>query len=570
MGIVHSLAGIAMRQLVRGALDAVGAGAAGEGVEAVVAFLGERFTDHSQRLSKALGDANERAWTALEVALAGESFWERWQVRLARSEDQAFRQQVRAFLDAAPLADVPGEGPAFRQRCLQELRAVRRAGLLAAGSLAPRVLAREAGAWGQFDDPGRLLDAEWGAVGRVADDLEQAGHAHLARLLRLRPAPSPLPLSPKGRGEKKIPSPPGGEGTGEGGSPPLVAVAVRYFFRRAVEDDPKLFQALAFARWEALAEGQERGFAGLNRALAEHGQRVEAMLDEVQTILAETHGAVLDLQGEFREFVRAFRAAAGQVEKRVAAGFEGRRVDATRLCLRVAGRNVCLLARREVRLGKNRDNDVVVRVLPPSPANDAQTDRISRHHALLQFTRDEVVWRNLGSNGTVVAGQPLPAGASRALYQGATVSPAGVLPLTCTLCYDEPPAGAEVYTRFEQRLGFPGAPPPPQRVQAVRLRRQDGLAGREEYVVFPRGVFVGSDPACPVRVEDPSAAPLHAQVLWLGGGFWLEPLQASRTTLAERRPVAPDHLVPLYPGLTLTLGAAELTVAPYHQMHIDF
>jgi hypothetical protein len=47
----------------------------------------------------------------------------------------------------------------------------------------------------------------------------------------------------------------------------------------------------------------------------------------------------------------------------------------------------------------------------------------------------------------------------------------------------------------------------------VRLRRQDGLAGREEYVIFPRGVFVGGDPACPVRVEDPSAAPLHAQVL---------------------------------------------------------
>jgi pSer/pThr/pTyr-binding forkhead associated (FHA) protein len=295
------------------------------------------------------------------------------------------------------------------------------------------------------------------------------------------------------------------------------------------------------------------------------------MLDEVQAVLAETHGAVLDLQGEFREFVRAFRAAAGQADKRVAAGFEGRRFEATRLCLRVGGRNVCLLARREVRLGKNRDNDVVVRILPPSPANDVLTDRISRHHALLQFTRDEVVWRNLGcANGTVAAGQPLPAGASRALHQGATVSPAGVLPLSCTLCFDEPPAGAAVYGRFEQRLGFPGAPPAPQRVQAVRLRRQDGLAGREEYVIFPRGVFVGSDPACPVRVEDPSAAPLHAQILWLGGSFWLEPLQASRATLAEGRPVAPDHLVPVYPGLTLTLGVTEVTVAPYQQMHVDF
>ena len=100
MSIFLSLSSLALRQVVDGACAALGVKDSGE---AVVGFLTERFTDHSQRLTAALQSANEKAWKALEVSLAGDSLWDRCKALAARGEDQAFARQVRAFLDAAPL-----------------------------------------------------------------------------------------------------------------------------------------------------------------------------------------------------------------------------------------------------------------------------------------------------------------------------------------------------------------------------------------------------------------------------------------------------------------------------------
>src|SRR5262249_13951160 len=180
---------------------------AGEGaVAGVAAFLARHFVDYSQRLNEALRRTNEQAWRALEVALAGESLWDRCKRVLASGEEKAFREQVRPFLDACPLAELHGKD-GYRQLCLQELQVARKAGHLTAGNLDPAGLARQAGAFARFADPQALLDAEARALLEMADDLRAAGHPNLASFVALRPQ----------RGD------------------PLLVLAARYFFRRAVE-----------------------------------------------------------------------------------------------------------------------------------------------------------------------------------------------------------------------------------------------------------------------------------------------------------------------------------------------
>ncbi len=262
MVIFQSLAAFGVRQLVDGALSTVGLGGGGE---AVVAFLAARFSDHSRKLTAALEIANERAWKAFEIALAGDSFWDRCKVVLASGDDKAFREQVRAFLDANSLS---ADGDGVRAACLQELRAARKNKVLSGGSLDPKTLAHQAGALAGFADPKAVLDAEWRAVDQMADELRRAGYAKLAQLLSTRP--------PQGL--------------------PLLVIAVRYFFRRQVETDEELFRSLAFAHLERLGQAQDAGFAALDAALTQQGQRLEAMLGEIQTVVVETHGAVLDLQ----------------------------------------------------------------------------------------------------------------------------------------------------------------------------------------------------------------------------------------------------------------------------------
>jgi hypothetical protein len=127
MSVFLSLSSLALRQLVEGACAALGVK---DGGEAVVGFLTERFTDHSQRLTAALQTANGRAWKAMEVALAGESLWDRCKVALSRGEDRAFREQVRAFLDSSPLTPASVTHADVFKKALQELRAARSRGLL--------------------------------------------------------------------------------------------------------------------------------------------------------------------------------------------------------------------------------------------------------------------------------------------------------------------------------------------------------------------------------------------------------------------------------------------------------
>jgi uracil-DNA glycosylase family 4 len=271
MGIALHLSTLAVRQVVGGACQAVGVPLGEQAVEGVVGFLSSRFVDHSQHLTEALSGANDRAWRALEIALAGDSLWERCKVLLSAGEEKGFRERVRAFLTVTPQAELFGQKQ-YCQLCLRDLQAARKAGALTHGHLDPHHLARAAGNFARFSDPQRLLIAESEALEQLASDLRQAGYVNLSGLVIMRPD----------RG------------------PPLLVVAVRYFFRRAVEENAALFQGLAFAQLEGLQQSQEQGFAGLHEALTEQSARLEQLLADLQTTVAQTHTAVLDIQEEQR------------------------------------------------------------------------------------------------------------------------------------------------------------------------------------------------------------------------------------------------------------------------------
>jgi serine/threonine protein kinase len=269
---VQGLAVLALRPLVGYAVTALGIPGGellAEGVGKVVGFLGDRFKDESQRLPLALKNANEKAWQALEVALAGESFWKRL---TANGEDRGFAQQIGTFLDYVATLPELGGKPDFRQRCLDDLRKARKKGFFTGTNYDTDQLARLTGEFARYADPVGLLDAEWDFIGQLAVSLENEGHASLANLLKLRP--------PQGM--------------------PLLVIGVRYYFRRAIEEDGKLFQGVAYAKLEALGEAQQKGFAALSAAVAQQGERLEEVLGGVQAVVVQTHSAVLGLQGQIQ------------------------------------------------------------------------------------------------------------------------------------------------------------------------------------------------------------------------------------------------------------------------------
>ncbi|MEZ6067098.1 MAG: FHA domain-containing protein [Planctomycetaceae bacterium] len=249
----------------------------------------------------------------------------------------------------------------------------------------------------------------------------------------------------------------------------------------------------------------------------------------------------------------------------------------TRISLRIrkgkAVRHVCLLGGTSVRLGKQRGNDIVLRLLPPDPQEDALWGRISRNHAEIHLTPHGAEWRNGPcTNGTMVDGRKLAANQSMPLRPAQLLRPADVLGLQCTQIAESPiEATPDAYTSFERRLGRPQtehAPTGP--LAALRINRVGNFDHLEEYLLIQRGCTLGSDLGCGIVIPDGSVSMRHALILFNSHGFWLEPLQRQSPTSLDGEQIPLHRLVRLTPGMSpLRLGDVEIGVSAWQQWFVD-
>jgi serine/threonine protein kinase len=249
----------------------------GEGAEVVMRFLGDRLSDESKLLVHALETANEKAWKSMEVALAGEGFWNKFD----RAEDKAFRQQIKTLLDAMPLPLLTGRNE-FRRKCLEELQTARKKGLLLSGSA--QDVAQSPGSFLGHADQTSLVDRERSTLKEMGTELEKAGYRNLSWLISQEVQPGQA----------------------------LLVLSVKFYFRREVENNPELAASIQFTRTENLTENQAEGFRQLDDALQTHGRRIEEVLAGLATVVTEardaaveardasarTHEAALDIHAE--------------------------------------------------------------------------------------------------------------------------------------------------------------------------------------------------------------------------------------------------------------------------------
>lgn len=262
MNVFSRVSLFALAPLVSNACRAAGLGAVGEGVNAVAQFISDRVNDQSLRVVAALSEASDHAWRTLELALTGESV----ATAVDRADDKAFREQVRLFLLNSQFDGRAAADRDFTPRCLAELRAARTAGIFG-GDVDPNNL----GDLTRFADPAGLLAAEWKVADDLATDLRTGGYPTLAVFLTLRPPGDPTAV-------------------------PLLAVAVRYHFRKSVEEDPKLFQGLAFAQLERLNKAQADGTAQLAELMSRYVERLETRLGELKDTALTTRAEVRELK----------------------------------------------------------------------------------------------------------------------------------------------------------------------------------------------------------------------------------------------------------------------------------
>ncbi len=276
MSLTANLVAFALRQVV------------GDSVENLVQWVENYLSNHSQALPKALARANDRAWQALGIALAGDGFLDQVKVFFASGDDKGIREQVARFLSGNPLG-LESKSEAFRRACLGELKQLRKAKRLSLDDLNVAVVARQAATFQRHTNPASLIQGAILATTQVADAIRDWA-PNLARLLR-QPTPA---------------------------GPPLLAAAFCYFFRREVETDDELAHGLFFDGLRQLSASQAKAFGDVRQALDSLGGRFDEVFEQlgrIEVIASETQVAVLDLQVEFQRFKSAHSAGMDEVRR---------------------------------------------------------------------------------------------------------------------------------------------------------------------------------------------------------------------------------------------------------------
>lgn len=269
------------------------------------------------------------------------------------------------------------------------------------------------------------------------------------------------------------------------------------------------------------------------------------------------------------------RQYVASARKTIADGYEEYLFPCDRVSLRVTdgetSRIVCLLAKRRVCLGRNANlNDIALQIGPRSAENEERSSQISRSHARVEFQPRGVIWKNLECiGGTSVDRVLLPPEKSCLIADGAEIEPGGVLKLKATLVRYNCMLDGGAYGTFARRhLHESTIPDPVGSVQAIRLERLNNLAGQEEYVFFQRGIAVGRDITCAIRLAGSDIWSIQACVFSLGGMLWLEACQ-SGNTYVDGKALALHCLVPLRPGIQMRLAGTQIDVVPFQQPSIQ-
>jgi tetratricopeptide (TPR) repeat protein len=233
MKIVENLSALALRQLIDGASLPPGT-EAGDGVE-----LGKRLlATQGERVRTVLGRTIDLTWRALEIALAGPSWWEQVRDRVLPSEQAALNEKLPAFFNLSLLKELPAGDADFRQRCRAELHAGRQSDLLGGEP--------DAGGEANWLPQAAAPDVDRRLVEQIADELRPA-FPTLSEFLSPRP----------------------------GDNSPLLAKLARLCFCREAAATSELAALPAIA---ALSPADKASLDALADASAQHAQRLDALL----------------------------------------------------------------------------------------------------------------------------------------------------------------------------------------------------------------------------------------------------------------------------------------------------
>jgi len=209
-------------------------------------------------------------------------------------------------------------------------------------------------------------------------------------------------------------------------------------------------------------------------------------------------------------------------------------------------KKIYLFSKNTIYLGRSSGDfsstvDIGLRLEPldnEHPENFEATRKISKYHAQISFTEDNILLKDLSKNGTFVNGKQIKENPNSAyiIKDGDEINIATVLKLKVRILKSGFKSSYNQMTRtwhtIDGKLSNSGIGIDiVGGIDAVKLSRINNYADKEEYVILIRKVaIIGNSPDNGIYINDKSISKLHANILYKDGTYWIEDNNSSAGT----------------------------------------
>jgi pSer/pThr/pTyr-binding forkhead associated (FHA) protein len=247
------------------------------------------------------------------------------------------------------------------------------------------------------------------------------------------------------------------------------------------------------------------------------------------------------------------------------------KLTAACLTLQQEQKKYFLYSKDKITLGKSRENDVVLRLLPLTPKEEyrenlAKTNQISGTHACILIRSGGFYIKDIGSenkgstNGTYLDGKRIEPLKEYPLKNGMRVNIARVLDIECEFYGDlkklETTSG--LTTSCETVMGDisdscfgidkKGA------INLIRLRRRNNASSVEEYIILIRELTIGSSRGNEIVLNGDKVQDRHARVFYKNNQYWIEDLNSRYGTWVNGKEIKPGIGIPLGEKSGIVIG----------------
>lgn len=268
-----------------------------------------------------------------------------------------------------------------------------------------------------------------------------------------------------------------------------------------------------------------------------------------------------------------------------------RNLNKARLSYEIKGgkQNILLLSKPKITFGKQRDNDIALRIFPckeddKTDLNYQRTGRISRLHGIFKLNDEGFFVKDESTHGIFFNNKKLKREENFKLKDASSIRIDIFLELGFKICKRLPSHACPTIDEWLEITGERAFHTEDNRklinickssdMEAITIERLNNIP-QEKYIILISAATIGRAKQNAIVIHDDSVSEIHARILFFNSTYYLQDFGSTDGTLITNEQLEiidyklkRNELAPLIPGTKIKLGDVEISFNHFQQLYL--